>query len=128
VQGGSASTRPEDRTARILATAKRVADPVAFGRKEIRELPNILWDTEDLLDIIQGTYNNGRGILVATSGRLIFIDKGMLYGLKVEDFSLDKISSIQYETGLLLASVTIFTSGNKAVIKNVAKGPSSRIS
>lgn len=93
-----------------------------LGRKEICELPNILWHDENVLDIVQGTYSNGNGILVSTEGRLVFIDKGLLYGLKVEDFPYDKISSIQYETGMLFGKITIFTSGNKAVIANVEKG------
>lgn len=92
-----------------------------LGRKEIKELPNILWGEEIVENIIQGTYNNGNGILVATNSRLVFVDKGLLYGLKVEDFSYDKISSIQYETGILMGKLTIFTSGNKAVIDNVIK-------
>ena len=71
--------------------------------------------------MIQGTYNNGNGILVATNKRLVFIDKGLLYGLKIEDFPFDKISSIQYSTGILLGKLTIFASGNKAIIDNVDK-------
>lgn len=92
-----------------------------LGRKEINELPQILADGEKITNIIQGTYNNGQGILVSTIRRLVFIDKGLIYGLKVEDFPLDKISSIQYETGLLLAKVKIHTSGNVAIIDNVEK-------
>lgn len=92
-----------------------------LGRKEINELPQILALDEKIDHIIQGTYNNGQGILVSTSRRLIFIDKGMLYGLKVEDFALDKISSIQYETGLMWAKVKIHTSSNIALIDNVDK-------
>ena len=92
-----------------------------FGRKEINELPNILALTETVDNIIQGTYNNGQGILVSTNRRLVFIDKGLLYGLKVEDFPLDKITSIQYETGLLLGKIKIHTSNNIATIDNVEK-------
>ena len=92
-----------------------------LGRKEINELPQILSENEKVNNIIQGTYNNGQGILVSTNRRLVFIDKGLLYGLKVEDFPLDKISSIQYETGLLLGKVKIHTSGNIATIDNVEK-------
>lgn len=92
-----------------------------FGRKEINELPNILAQNEYVDNLIQGTYNNGNGILVSTDRRLIFIDKGLLYGLKVEDFPLDKITSIQYETGLILGKVKMHTSGNVAVIDNVEK-------
>jgi len=92
-----------------------------YGRKEINELPNILASNEIIDNIIQGTYNNGQGILISTDRRLIFIDKGLLYGLKVEDFPLNKITSIQYETGLLLGKVKIYTSGNIATIENVEK-------
>lgn len=92
-----------------------------LGRREIKELPDILWENENVENIIQGLYNNGNGILVATNKRLVFIDKGLVFGLKVEDFPFDKISSIQYSTGLLLGKLTIFTSGNKAVIDNVDK-------
>lgn len=92
-----------------------------LGRKEIKELPNILWHDETIENMIMGTYNNGNGILVATNRRLVFVDKGFLFGLTVEDFSYDKISSIQYETGILLGKLTIFTSGNKAIIDNVEK-------
>tara|TARA_B110000879_G_C10819998_1_gene373735 strand:+ start:66 stop:614 length:549 start_codon:yes stop_codon:yes gene_type:complete len=92
-----------------------------LGKREIKELPNILWENENVENLIQGTYNNGNGILVATNKRLVFIDKGLLYGLKVEDFPFDKISSIQYSTGMLLGKLTIFASGNKAIIDNVDK-------
>ncbi len=92
-----------------------------LGRKEINELPSILDQNEKITNLIQGTYNGGQGILVATNRRLVFVDKGILYGLKVEDFPLDKITTIQYETGLLLAEVKIHTSGNIATIDNVEK-------
>src|SRR4051812_25141567 len=80
-----------------------------LGRREIKELPKILWHDEKVENIVQGFYNNGNGILVATNKRLVFVDKGLLFGLKVEDFPYDKISSIQYETGLLMGKLTIFT-------------------
>lgn len=92
-----------------------------FGRKEIKELPSILWEDEKLEKLIQGFYGGGQGILAATNKRLVFVDKGLLYGLRVEDFPYDKITSIQYETGFALGKLIIFASGNKAVIENVEK-------
>jgi Bacterial PH domain/Short C-terminal domain len=92
-----------------------------LGRKEIKELPNILWEDEKLEKIVQGFYAKGNGVLVATNKRLVFIDKGLIYGLRVEDFPYDKISSIQYSTGMLLGKITIFTSGNKALIEQIDK-------
>ena len=38
-----------------------------------------------------------------------------------EDFPFDKISSIQWSSGMLTGTVTVFVSGNKAEIKNVGK-------
>lgn len=92
-----------------------------FGKKEIKELPNILWEDEKLEKLVQGFYTKGNGVLVATNKRLIFIDKGLLYGVRVEDFPYDKISSIQYSTGMVLGKITIFTSGNNAVIEQIDK-------
>ena len=91
-------------------------------RKEVKELPHILWEDEHLEKIVEGWYNNGTGILVASNKRLIFIDKGLIYGLRVEDFPYDKITSIQYKTGLLLGEITIFASGNNATIQSILKG------
>lgn len=92
--------------------------------KEIKELPKILWEDERVEQIIQGMYNNGNGVLVATNKRLVFVDKGLMFGLKVEDFPYDKITSIQYETGMLMGEITIFASGNKAEIKYLDKAGS----
>jgi hypothetical protein len=92
-----------------------------LGKREIKELPDILWENENIEKIVQGIYNGGNGILVCTNNRLIFIDKGLLYGLRVEDFPMEKISSIQYSTGLLMGKLTIYASGNKAVIDGVEK-------
>lgn len=92
-----------------------------WGRREIAELPAIIPPDDELIGLVQGVYNGGQGILVATNNRLIFVDKGFLYGLKVEDFGLDKISSIQYETGMIFADIKIMASGNTAKISNVEK-------
>ncbi len=90
-------------------------------RKEIKELPSVLGADECIEQLTPGFYNGGIGLLVATNRRLVFVDKGMLYGLRVEDFHYDRISSIQYKTGLLLGEITIFASGNRAEISQVEK-------
>ncbi|HYG59125.1 MAG TPA: PH domain-containing protein [Symbiobacteriaceae bacterium] len=92
-----------------------------FSKAEIKELPNILWEDELPERIIAGYYAKGNGILVATNKRLVFIDKGLMWGLRVEDFPYDKISTIEYNTGMLLGDLTIYTSGNRAKIEHVDK-------
>lgn len=92
-----------------------------LGKREIKQLPDILWEDEKVESIVQGMYSKGLGILVATNKRLVFVDKGMIYGLTVETFPYKNISSIQYSTGLLYGKLTIFSSGNKSEIDNVGK-------
>jgi Bacterial PH domain len=69
-----------------------------LGRKEVKQLPTILWEDEKVENIIRGFYANGTGILVATNKRLVFVDKG-LAKLRVEDFPYDKITSTNTTLG-----------------------------
>ena len=94
---------------------------VTFARKEINELPNILSPDELLCNLISGRYQNGLGLLVCTDRRLIFINKGMLSGIKVSDFPFSSISSIEYKTGILTGKIKIHASGNDSVIDNADK-------
>ena len=93
---------------------------------ELKALQNILWEDEIVEDAVRGLYNSRNGMLTATNKRLIFVDKGKLWGLKVEDFPYDKVSSIQYSTGIISGEITIYTSGNKAKIDMVAKSECAR--
>lgn len=88
--------------------------------RELRELPKLLRPGEGVLDVISGNYANQNGLLVATPTRLVFVGKGLL-SLKVEEFPYDRITSTQYETGMLLGSLKVFASGNTAEIKNTTK-------
>lgn len=106
----------------IKAKLKEI-DPTGFTGSggDVKELPNVMAADEELEYAATGFYKNGTGILVSTNKRILFVNKGLLYGLKVEDFSYDKISSVQYETGMLFGTITIHASGNNAEIKNVPK-------
>ena len=121
----------EPRTRRKEANSGRlqeIRDQLAFldgvatllGRREINDLPNILWDDEQVRGALQGLYGGGQGLLVATDRRMVFVDKKLIGNrVKVEDFPYDSVSSIQYELKMLFATVTIFASGNKAEIEQV---------
>jgi hypothetical protein len=91
--------------------------------REIRELPNILWEDEIIEKMIQGTYGSRSsiGVLVATNKRLCFVDKGLIYGVRVEDFAYDQITSMEYKTGLLLGEIIIYSAGNRTQIANCDK-------
>ncbi|MBC7953143.1 MAG: PH domain-containing protein [Rhodospirillaceae bacterium] len=93
----------------------------SLWKREVKELPSILTETEAVEAILQGVYGNNLGVFVATMSRILFVDKGMFGGLKVEEFHYEKISSVQFETGLIQGKLKIFTSGNTAEITNCDK-------
>lgn len=93
-----------------------------FSPKEIKELPDLLWDDELPEQCVTGNYHANSGILVATDRRMLFVDKGLLGQLKVEDFPYDKISSLESNRGILAGSIVIHISGNWECIDRIPKG------
>lgn len=82
-----------------------------FTRKEINHLPEVIREGEVLRALISGMYNGTTWLIVATNQRVIFLDKGLIYGLKQLDLSLDMIQGIAHKTGLLFGEMTITTGG-----------------
>lgn len=117
----SKETAPATKTRIELQLENIGYEKSMFGRKEIGELPNLIAAEEEIFAIVQGFYNESQGILVGTNKRLLFVDKGLIYGLKVEDFGLDKITSIQYQSGIMFAELIILASGNTAKISQLGK-------
>ncbi|MBC7100921.1 MAG: PH domain-containing protein [Methanobacteriales archaeon] len=91
-----------------------------FGhRHDIRALPEILRDDEKVERMATGFYEGGTGVIVATDQRILFVDKGRLFGLRVEEFPYDAITSVRYKKGLFTGSIKIYSGGNEAKIENV---------
>lgn len=99
-----------------------VVQNVSFGtKKEFFHLPNILNDNEQPLAIASGMMDGNTWLITLTNQRVIFLDKGMLFGVKQVDISLKDVVSVGGKTGMLLGSITISTSGQNYTIKDVAK-------
>ncbi|MET0244983.1 MAG: PH domain-containing protein [Flavitalea sp.] len=92
-----------------------------FSRIEITELPNILYTKEIIDNIVQANYCDRQGILVSTNNRIIFIEKGVLVGLKTEEFALANISSIEVEAGQVSSNVKIFATDKLGMFDNIEK-------
>ena len=132
-----AAAKAAGKAAKVVDPAKQAAIDDALNRisgigqflskREIKELPSVLWDGELPLHVVDGRYNGGFGILVATDRRLVFVDKG-LFSLKVEDFPYDRISSIEARTGMVMGQMTIYAAGNKEEIQHVPERPSASVS
>lgn len=103
----------------IEAAKKRMRTKIGSNR-EIKKLSDHLWEGEQVELMTAGVYGQGSGLLVLTDRRLLFLKDGYL-SKTTEDFPLDKVSSVQWSSVLLLGTITIFASNNKAEIKQVNK-------
>jgi hypothetical protein len=101
-----------------LEKAGLAISSVFWDRKEIAELPFIILENEEISGLIQGVYNSCPGVLTTTNKRLIFVGNEFPYGLKVEDFRLDQITSVQYEAGI---GIKIMINDHMVRIANVEK-------
>ncbi len=90
-------------------------------KKEIKYLPEILRQNEAIKGLTSGFMNGNTWLIVCTNYRVIFLDKGMLYGLKQVETPLEKINSIEQKTGLMLGTITIWDGSSKMSISNVIK-------
>jgi Bacterial PH domain/Short C-terminal domain len=103
----------------IAAAKGKMRVKLGAGR-EIKRLTGYLWEGEAVEQMTTGAYGKGTGLVVLTDRRLLFVQDGML-SKTTEDFPIDKVSSVQWTSGLVLGQITIFASGNKSEIKNVNK-------
>ena len=93
-----------------------------FGtKKEINYLPQILSEDEKIIYLTSGLMNNNTWLITCTNKRVIFLDKGMIYGLKQCETPLEKINSIEQKTGLIFGEMSIWDGASKMTIKNVMK-------
>lgn len=92
-----------------------------FTSKEIRFLPQILAENETIHGLTSGLYEGKTWIIVITDMRLLFLDKGMLYGLRQIDMPLSQISSISHKSGLFFGELQVSTASGAKCIGSIAK-------
>lgn len=80
-----------------------------WGRTEIGELHNIILPDEEIYECVNGFYEGGFALIVATSFRVLLVDKKPMRYLTVEDLRFDMISEIDYSHRLLGAQISIST-------------------
>lgn len=93
-----------------------------FGtKKEVKELPMILFDDEIINYATSGFLDNNTWLIVVTNKRVLFLDKGMVFGIKQKEIPLEKINSISQKRGMLMGEIHIWDGAAKFQIKQVAK-------
>ncbi|CAN5385350.1 hypothetical protein BH09PAT4_BH09PAT4_08170 [soil metagenome] len=89
-------------------------NPNGWGRSEVNELCNILMPDEEIEELVNGYYEAGFALLVATKDRILLVDKKPLNYLTVEDIRFDMISEFDYSHRIIGAHVSI-SSGSKSL-------------
>ena len=110
-----------DRKAKYDQIAKDLGDDQFFTKKELNHLPEVLMDGEQVLAFTSGLMDGNTWLITLTDKRVIFLDKGMLYGLKQTVIDLDKVNSVSGQTGIIFGKITIEDGASSRSIDNVWK-------
>ncbi len=78
-----------------------------INRAEISELENILLPDETIYECVNGYYEGGVALLVATDIRVLLIDKKPMGFLNVDDLRFDMIGDIDYSHRIIGAQINI---------------------
>lgn len=94
---------------------------IFYTRKEVRYLPKILAEDEAILAVTSGFMNNRTWLAVCTSKRLIFLDRGMFFGLRQFQMNLDRIQAIDSSFGLAFGTIRVWDGASALQISLVLK-------
>ncbi len=89
--------------------------------KELKHLHEVINKGENILGHTRGFYNKNTWLICITDRRVIFLDKGMIYGMKQAEIPLKNVSSVNYETGILGGNLTITAGGSEKKIGKMRK-------
>lgn len=90
-------------------------NPGGWGRSEVSELCNVLMPEEEIDECVNGFYEAGFALLVATRERLILVDKKPLSFLTIEDLRFDMINEFDFNHRFIGAEVKI-SAGMKTLL------------
>ncbi len=94
---------------------------IFWTEKEIRALPEILEPDETIRAVTSGIMNNSTWLGVCTSRRLIFLNRGMIFGLRQVQFPLERIQSIDHEFTIFFGSISVWDGASSFTIRLVLK-------
>lgn len=77
------------------------------GRKELRNISDILGDDEHILSITQGVYDGRTWLLAGTNYRVLFLDQVMFIGLKKMEIVLSVLTKFSAEKGILSNNIVL---------------------
>jgi hypothetical protein len=96
-------------------------------KREIQYLPSLIRNDEIIQGLASGFHDRKTWLIVVTNQRILFLDKGLIYGLKQLEMHYDQISAVAHSMGLLLAKITISTSAGSKTIEQIKKKDAPKI-
>lgn len=101
--------------------AQKVGDDQFFTKKELNFLPDVLQDGEQVIAFSSGLMDGNTWLITLTDRRIIFLDKGMIFGLKQTSIPLEKVNAVSGSTGILFGEISITDGATIRKISNVWK-------
>lgn len=94
---------------------------IFYTRKEIRYLPKIMNDDECVLALTSGFMNNRTWLAVCTNRRVLFLDRGMFFGLRQLQMNLDRIQAIDSSFGIAFGTIRVWDGASSMEIGLILK-------
>ena len=103
-----------------IAAAKDKMIWTFLSNREINRLETSLYNDETVDLMAAGRYEEGRGLIVLTNRRVLFIKDG-LFSKKSQDFNFYSISSVDWSGRMFLGDIIIYGDGAETVITGITK-------
>lgn len=98
-----------------------------FGRQEVSHFHNLIRSTEHVLELGQGRVGDKQGIVVLTTERLFFYERGLMGSESTQEFALPAIQALGVSKKLTGERIEVAHSGTKAEITNLQHGQADSI-
>lgn len=92
-----------------------------YTSKEIRYLPEIMGEDETILAITSGFMQKTTWLCICTNHRVLFLDRGMFWGLRQVQMNLDRIQSIDSSFGLFFGIIRMWDGASSIAISMVLR-------
>jgi hypothetical protein len=94
---------------------------IFYTKKEIRYLPEVLGDNERILALTSGYLNGSTWLCVCTNRRVLFINRGMFWGLRQIQMNLDRIQSIDSSYTIFFGRIRLWDGASAIEVRMVLK-------
>ncbi len=111
----------EDLQIEYQKIADEMGEDQFLNKKELSFLPATLLAWEQVVGFTSGQMDGTSWLIVLTDKRIIFLDKGLISGLKQFIIDLDNVQVVSGNTSLFSGKIHITDGTNHRIIENVWK-------